>query len=371
MQSVSHSVRLSRSLSVLLCALVALATSARADEAGARAIVVMHDKRMEAYETLLAAAQTPEERQRLRAEKPDANFRAKDLIREFRGQTDQPWVLPYFAWIFNNCPEIGKGRIDELRSIFARQHLRSPGAGEVAIALTNLPDRRSLELAEEVLAKHPDEREQGQAAMAVAYMLKFLGEDPKINQRRLRLIRQAIKDAADMPAGRQTVADVAAEELYSVRFLEKGGTAPDFTTTTVEGQTVTLSQLLERKVVVLVFWASQAEASAQTAEFLREMRAQLPSEKVEIIGVMPDNRDFVRKLLADGEATWPSVSDPDFELIEQYRVKRFPACFVIDRESIVRYNGVVNSFAQLTAEALIAPPVEENAAPAAAAPQSE
>lgn len=344
-----------RIFSQLCAGAIAVGTlgTATADEAAARAVVVKFEKRLEAYETLLKAAKTPEEREQLLAGKPDPNYRAKDLFRAMKGQESKPWVLPYFAWIFRNCTELAPNQTERLRSVFEKLHLRSPGAGEVALALTNLPDQRSLELAEMVLAKHPDKREQGQAAMAVAYFLKFLGEDPKINQRRLRLIRQAIKDAADMPAADQTVGDVAAAELYSIRFLEKGGRAPDFTATTVEDQPITLSSYLGKKPVVLVFWASQVKGSKQTADFLRDMRLALPESKVEIIGVMTDERDFVRNLIAVGEVTWPSISDPDLKIFEIFRTKQLPFCMVIDQEGVVRYTGAVGSFAQLTAEGLV------------------
>ena len=58
-------------------------------------------------------------------------------------------------------------------------------------------------------------------------------------------------------------------------------------------------------------------------------------------------------MVKEGSVTWKNWLDEDGKIAKLYQVTNYPACWVLDAEGKVQFNGVPGAFAELTAEALV------------------
>jgi thiol-disulfide isomerase/thioredoxin len=112
--------------------------------------------------------------------------------------------------------------------------------------------------------------------------------------------------------------------------------APEFSLTTLQGESLSLKSLAG-KVVVLDFWATWCTPCVASIPELRELQKRYSREEVVVISVSVDQeeaawRDCVRKKNMD----WPQYWDRDGAIRELFRVNVFPTYVVIDGEGIIR-----------------------------------
>jgi peroxiredoxin len=112
--------------------------------------------------------------------------------------------------------------------------------------------------------------------------------------------------------------------------LKVGGTAPDFTATTMEGTSIKLSDF-KGKGVLLNFWASWCTPCVE--EMPRMNKAyQSKAPSVEIIAVnVGESRGTARDFIAKAGIGFPAWLDPSGEAAQSYRVTGLPATFLIDK----------------------------------------
>ncbi|GAB4521294.1 MAG: hypothetical protein OHK0046_32490 [Anaerolineae bacterium] len=127
------------------------------------------------------------------------------------------------------------------------------------------------------------------------------------------------------------------------------GRAPDFTLTTFEGETFTLSEQ-RGQVVVLNFWGSWCAPCRAEAPDLQRVYETYRDQGVVVLGVTyldepEDSLAFIREL----GLTYPNGTDPGLEIAEEkYHIDAAPETFVIDRDGNVAYFF----YGPLTAESL-------------------
>ncbi|NJM37299.1 MAG: hypothetical protein HC845_05190 [Akkermansiaceae bacterium] len=113
-------------------------------------------------------------------------------------------------------------------------------------------DPKSLAVLEKIQSSHKDEKIQGVAALAAAMRLRNLGDDGDIMKRRITYIRKAIIQSADVELEGASVAKLAEDELYIIRFLTKGRVAPDLVGVDSANRPLSLSAH-QGKVIILIF----------------------------------------------------------------------------------------------------------------------
>jgi peroxiredoxin len=350
---------------LLAAALPLLAWESRASPAGAERIEKTWRLGMENWSLQTRAATTPEARAAALAKRPDPAGYARDMWREIGSDLDQEWALGPAAWFLRIAPNLrttgpdgssaatfGAETEAVLRAIETR-HLKSPGLIPVCMALTNIRDPRAVAILEKIQAGHPETKTQGVAALASAMILKTLGDDAELIRRRLTCLRKAIIDSSEIDLGGITVAKLAEDELYTIRYLTKGRVAPDLSGIDSAGRPFKLSDFTGR-VVVLLFWHSAMPEADRTIEITSEMVRKNSGKPLTVVGVNRDSLQKLRSLEADGAVSWRSFADASNQLASEYRVASWPLVYVLDGERKIQYAGVPGSFAELTADALLA-----------------
>lgn len=112
-----------------------------------------------------------------------------------------------------------------------------------------------------------------------------------------------------------------------------GTLAPDFTVTTSDGESITLSESLKKyKAVVINFWYMQCGWCQYEFPFLEEYY-QSVQDDVLVLALNPyDTNDAIRVYKSALKLSFPMASDAD--VMEYYNVGSFPTTVVIDSDGI-------------------------------------
>jgi cytochrome c biogenesis protein CcmG/thiol:disulfide interchange protein DsbE len=114
--------------------------------------------------------------------------------------------------------------------------------------------------------------------------------------------------------------------------------APDISLKTHDGQTVTLSQLRGR-VVLVNFWATWCTTCAVEMPSLERLTEQMRGKPFTMLAVSVDeNWDLVRKFFPQG-TPMTVVLDPAKAqgAAARYGTEKFPESFIVDADGVIRY----------------------------------
>lgn len=345
--------------------LTASSLSASASPAEATRVRKSWDLRQETWELELKAAATPEARTKVLAARPDATQAARDMWKAISASLGEEWAIESAAWFLRVTPGLlatgpdGSTKpafadeIDAVRKAVETRLLKSPKLAPMCMALVTNQDPRSLAILEKIIAENPDAKVQGVASLAAAMVLKSLGDDTEIMKKRISNLRTAIIKSADVDVGGAKVADLARDELYIISHLTKGRVAPDLSGVNSGGEPMRLSDH-KGKVVYLLFWSSNMMEAKRVAEIISETARKFQGRPFVVLGVNQDAPDMLRTLERDGTVTWRSFADSPGELAKIYRVATLPTTYILDGERRIHYSGNPGTFAELTAEALLA-----------------
>lgn len=321
---------------------------------------------MEKWALEARSATSAEQRAAVVDARPDLAKSARRMWLVLENSLTEPWTLPHMAWFLrastgllqvqpdgSNTPMFAR-ETEAIRSAIERHHMRSPGLAPVCLALAATPEPRSLSVLETIESKHPERSVQGVAALGAAIILKSFGDEPELMRKRLTYLRKAIIESSDVDLGGGiTVAKLAEDELYIIRFLGKGRIAPDLTGVDSGGRPLRISEHSE-KAVVLMFWSSTMNEAERVLEITRGLERKFANRQVRILGVNQDPLEKLRSMEADGTVGWRSFSDPSGRLSREYRVAALPLVYVLDADRKIHYSGPPGSFVEFTVEALLA-----------------
>ena len=121
-----------------------------------------------------------------------------------------------------------------------------------------------------------------------------------------------------------------------LRNLEVGSESPDFSATDMQGRPITLSELLDSKVVVLDFWAIWCGPCLLAMPGLQEVHEEFGGRGVEILAVnLGESPEQIRAFLDENGYTFPVVADQDLAIGGLFGVGGIPAQVVVGREGRV------------------------------------
>lgn len=347
-------------LSLVFLCLVPTVVSAGSPRLAAQ-VKAEYDAAAQRWALSLRSAPTPEAQLKVWEERPDPAEYGRRLWTELRTSLREDWTMVYAAWLIETAPyfvvETRDNRENRfiaslITSSLERHHINSPRIGRLCLALTSIPDPKTLKLLEKVADQNPDEKVQGQASLSAAILLRKLGDERDVMIRRKKRVRDAIIKAADVKVGDRTVGDLANDESYIVRYLSVKRSAPDIVGRDVAGRAMSLGGL-RGKVVVVVFWHSTMREADRAFAMLEKLHRDKSARGMELIGVTTDHEKVLRDLKANGTVPWRNIHDKDERITRQYRIQQLPQVFVIDQKGVIQYIGAPGAFVDLAVEGLL------------------
>lgn len=119
------------------------------------------------------------------------------------------------------------------------------------------------------------------------------------------------------------------------RALDKGQTAPEIALKTLAGETIKLSAL-RGKVVLVDFWASWCAPCRESMPVLEKLSKSYKDKGFVVLGVNIDNdAEAARKFLKDLPVSFQVVCDAQKQVAKAYAPPTMPSSYLIDRQGRV------------------------------------
>jgi peroxiredoxin Q/BCP len=100
--------------------------------------------------------------------------------------------------------------------------------------------------------------------------------------------------------------------------LEVGDTAPAFSLSDADGNTVKLSDYKGRKVIVYFYPAASTPGCTKEACDFRDNLAELNDAGLDVVGISPDKPEKLAKFRDKEGLTFPLLADPDRTVLEAW-----------------------------------------------------
>ena len=127
---------------------------------------------------------------------------------------------------------------------------------------------------------------------------------------------------------------------WRLRKVQQGpvdrGQAPDFTLTTFDGQTITLSAL-RGQVVIINFWASWCPPCREEAPYLEQTWRKYRDQGVVFLGVdYVDTEPEALAYIAEFDITYPNGPDIGTRIAQAYNIQGVPETFYVAKDGTLR-----------------------------------
>lgn len=115
----------------------------------------------------------------------------------------------------------------------------------------------------------------------------------------------------------------------------KGVMAPDFTVTTLDGETIQLSEAKGRRVVIDI-WATWCPPCRKEIPHFNKLNSELSEDDLLIVGISDEDRDTLVKFMESTPIDYPIVAVEN-DLPDPYgAVSAYPTTFFIDRNGVIQ-----------------------------------
>jgi cytochrome c biogenesis protein CcmG/thiol:disulfide interchange protein DsbE len=135
----------------------------------------------------------------------------------------------------------------------------------------------------------------------------------------------------------------------------RGFAAPDFTLDTLDGQTITLSDL-QGQVVLINFWASWCLPCREEMPAIQRVYEQYRDQGFVVLAVNLQEQDaHVAAFVDQLELTFPVLMDRDGDVFDRYRIMALPSTFFVDRAGVIQDLAVGGLLSQAFIESQVVP----------------
>jgi hypothetical protein len=229
-----------------------------------QALVKAQQQAQEEFSKAYTAAKTDEERQRVQKElgnKSAVSHFAGQFLQLIRDHSKDPVVFDAARWLISRVgytPEAGQAA-----EIVLTHWIKDERLADLCLSLRHYPVPAGEALLRKAIDKSPNRTVQGYARYSLALTLQAQAdrmmdarpEDREPYEREAgKLLQQVIDKYADLKY-LPTLGKAAERELFALRHLGVGKTAPDIEGVDLDGKKFKLSDY-RGKVVLLDFWGS-------------------------------------------------------------------------------------------------------------------
>jgi peroxiredoxin Q/BCP len=124
--------------------------------------------------------------------------------------------------------------------------------------------------------------------------------------------------------------------------LSIGDMAPDFTLTSAEGESVSLSDFRGQRVILFFYPKAATSGCTRQACGFRDNFPRIEAANATVVGVSPDSPKVLANWKEDEGFTYTLLSDPDHEVAEQYGAWGEKTSFGRTYEGIIRSHVVID-----------------------------
>ena len=124
--------------------------------------------------------------------------------------------------------------------------------------------------------------------------------------------------------------------------LSRGQKISLFSSTDLNGKTIDMRQLVGKKPVMLVFWASWCPTCREEMPKINQLYEKYRNKGMAFIGINVGYNDSVAKARAFIKKTgmaFPVIFDKGGKISRQFAVQGVPTVFVTDRNGVVRFKN--------------------------------
>ena len=232
---------------------------------------------------------------------------------------DEGW--PKLLWMldFNTQP----GEDEEVEAIFERLSESTTDAVTRATA-AYYRAARYLRLANEVSTPSEEREPYREQALALAQGLSAGVEDEELEKR-----RRFDDDGTPIPF--QTLAEAEQDLLYNLNHLTVGRKLPNVTAKRLDGVEEDFSTF-RNQTVLIDFWATWCGPCIKSLPDLRDLSAQLPADRFEILSISVDEEvDTVAEFQGEEPMPWANWHvGPRHQILQRWAVRGFPTYVLVD-----------------------------------------
>jgi len=128
----------------------------------------------------------------------------------------------------------------------------------------------------------------------------------------------------------------------TLKHLQVGSEAPDFTLKRTQGEVISLDDLLGEKLTLLIFWSSWSAKSEMALKRVQVLFEQYNGQGLSVVGINSeggsgDLREVVTSTTERLKLDFPNIIDYGLNAFSDYGVIALPTIVILDRKKTIRY----------------------------------
>ncbi len=131
--------------------------------------------------------------------------------------------------------------------------------------------------------------------------------------------------------------------FIAVYFLPLSGSAIDFNTKDIKGNSVVLSKF-KGKVVILDFWATWCPPCRKEIPNLKKIYSEFKGDNFEIISIALERRpsEYAKKFIKENGMNWIHIVDKEEgrRIAKDYKIRYIPTMYVINKRGDIVESGI-------------------------------
>ncbi len=129
----------------------------------------------------------------------------------------------------------------------------------------------------------------------------------------------------------------------ALQAVEVGEKMPSFSITTLNGEVIDSKDIVGKKPVLFVFWATWCPNCKEEIPHINEMAAEFGPKGMLFLGVnvgVNDSAKKVRRYAKKYKMQYPLYFDEGSKLTKTFKVSGTPTVIIVDKKGVVRYRDI-------------------------------